>query len=599
MTSPKSLLLGRFAHQGFLKSQRGHRSFVALEADTGRRVVASVVLPGQLANLEAARGLAHRHLAQVIDLSRALDTAVVPEKLDAPAGAGVAIAELVPGRTLHRVLGGKPMSPAKAVACMLRIVDAVGALHARGAFHGAISPFSVIAEPEDRAIAPVLSQLVVSSVAPYCPPERLKGAPSSPSDDVWALFATLYTALTGQAPFAAPTRDALARQMLAGKPKPLQAFGVDEPALAEILERGLSSDRRQRLVDLPELTKLLNGWERDPRAIPPKRVLSAARPAPTGLIVGGATPSGFNDEELVIDPNVLTEDEGAGLLVSSQLAPRLPPPLPVPPPLPPSDAGLFGAPEPTLVALAREVPPLPAAPLVTGPPTVGRRFSINPFERKRRVWPLVVCAALLSGAGVYLAVGFEPGAVAPAAAAGVTATTPSPVKKVAKPRLDPTQVRDACVSSHFPEGQLESSQGFAFVCEDGDFREISRTLFTRASSTPDADPVRTAEKGELGWYELPATGIIRRSCCPGTPPVILPETTGWCEQLQWAVRRVADDSNKAGDAAPAARSFDKAVNCLYANRIPRPYLYQRPPNQKNRAAFQQFLSRAAISEARR
>jgi hypothetical protein len=238
-------------------------------------------------------------------------------------------------------------------------------------------------------------------------------------------------------------------------------------------------------------------------------------------------------------------------------------------------------------------------PLVTGAPTVAKRLSINPFERKRRAWPLVLCAALVSGAGVYLAVGAEPASVAPAAAPAVPAAAPAPAKKVAKPRLDPAAERDACVSSHFPEGKLESAQGFAFVCEDGDFREIARVLFARASSAPGADPMRTADQSELGWYELPATGIIRRSCCPGTPPVILPETTGWCEQLQWAVRRVADDSNKAGDAAPAARSFDKAVSCLYANQIPRPYLYQRSPTQKNRAAFQQFLSRAAISEARR
>jgi hypothetical protein len=79
----------------------------------------------------------------------------------------------------------------------------------------------------------------------------------------------------------------------------------------------------------------------------------------------------------------------------------------------------------------------------------------------------------------------------------------------------------------------------------------------------------------------------------------LPETSGWCEQLQTVVRRIADDSGKAGDLAPDARSFDKAVSCLFANKVARVYGYEKAPSDANRQAFQQFLSRAAISEARR
>jgi hypothetical protein len=41
------------------------------------------------------------------------------------------------------------------------------------------------------------------------------------------------------------------------------------------------------------------------------------------------------------------------------------------------------------------------------------------------------------------------------------------------------------------------------------------------------------------------------------------------------------------------------VACLFANTVARPYAYEKLPSEANRAAFQQFLSRAAISEARR
>jgi hypothetical protein len=69
--------------------------------------------------------------------------------------------------------------------------------------------------------------------------------------------------------------------------------------------------------------------------------------------------------------------------------------------------------------------------------------------------------------------------------------------------------------------------------------------------------------------------------------------------MQTVVRRIADDSGKAGDLAPDARSFEKAVSCLFANRVLHIYPYEKPPSEANRQAFQQFLSRAAISEARR
>jgi hypothetical protein len=62
---------------------------------------------------------------------------------------------------------------------------------------------------------------------------------------------------------------------------------------------------------------------------------------------------------------------------------------------------------------------------------------------------------------------------------------------------------------------------------------------------------------------------------------------------------MADDSAKSVDLAPLARSFDKAVGCLYAQRIRHGYAYEGPPTPGNRSSFQQFLGRAAISSTRR
>ncbi|MEO7036099.1 MAG: hypothetical protein ABI548_19325 [Polyangiaceae bacterium] len=614
MADPRTPVAGRFAFAGSLKNSQAVERWIGVDGDTGRRVVLAAADAGRLTLLDSARGVKHRHLTGMIAVVRDVDAASLPGERALPPGFGVAVAEFVPGKTLHSELLNSGMNPSKAVAWTLRLADAVQVLHAAGAVHAALSPRSVIAVPEGRAIAPVLSQLVAPGIGPYCPPERLKGSGETAPDDVWALHATLYAALTRQAPFSAPSRDALLKQMLSGRPKPLSAFGIDEPALQEILDRGLAYEKRVRVTELSEFIQTLDGWERDPRAMPPKRQVPP-RPSPRSLMdIVGATGLGKDrDDGIVVDGGTLPDDEGSELKPKPlpQAHPAPPPqqaahtpvaaPAPAPAPPPPRDA--LGS-APALTAAA-------AGLLVGTVAPIKKRLSINPFERKRSVWPLIVIAAVVGGGGVYLAVAPDapapkPGPEEPLAPV-VTQKAPQPER----PKLSPAQARDACVTSYFDTGAFDSGRNFAFVCGDGDFREVASLLqqtarFGQASADAAAPVSAEAAKPDPGthgagldWYELPATAIIRKACCESVTPLTLPETPGWCEQLQTVVRRIADDSGKAGDLAPDARAFDKAVACLFANKVARGYTYEKPPSDANRQAFQQFLSRAAISEARR
>ena len=625
MADPRIPVAGRYSFAGPLKNSQTLERWVGVEQDSGRRVVLAVAEAGRLATLDAARGVKHRHLTSVLEIARDVDAGSLPSGQPLRAGFGVAVAEFVPGTTLHSELSRSGMNPSKAVAWILRLADALQALHSAGAVHGAVSPRSVIAVPEGRAIAPVLSQLVAPALGPYCPPERLKGSGETSPDDVWALHATLYAALTRQAPYSAPTRDALLKQMLSGRPKPLSAFGIDEPALQEILDRGLAYEKRVRVSELPELIGTLDGWERDPRAMPAKRQ-TPPRPVTRSLtaIVGAA---GGKDREdgIVIDGATLADDEGSepqakhppAAAPTAALAP------PAPPLVPASSPQAAGAAPLGPPAAPTAVPALEALGVVSQPTarasawpraaatvaSIKKRISINPFERKRSVWPLVVIAAIVGGGGVYLA-------VAPDAAPPPQKEQPAPAAALPKaappgrPKLSPGERRDSCVASYFDAGAFEPNQNFAFICDDGDFRDVAtqlqRLVRPTAARGPDAGTTPEASRPDAGarasgldWYELPATAIIRKSCCDGATPITLPETVGWCEQLQTVVRRIADDSAKAGDLSPGARSFDKAVSCLYANRVGKMYGYEKPPTTANRQAFQQFLSRAAISEARR
>jgi hypothetical protein len=182
--------------------------------------------------------------------------------------------------------------------------------------------------------------------------------------------------------------------------------------------------------------------------------------------------------------------------------------------------------------------------------------------------------------------------------------------------------RNECVAQHFPPDAFDGQPDFAFVCEDADFPATARRLGSMvmvgdalsdggvgsdAGMTVDVlrlSGMRVADAGigpgsGLEWYELPATAIIRKACCTNAAPVIVPETVGWCEQLQGVIRRMADDSARAMDLSPAARNYDKAVNCLIANRVKHPYTYVGAPSAASRAAFQQFLGRAAIISTKR
>jgi hypothetical protein len=351
------------------------------------------------------------------------------------------------------------------------------------------------------------------------------------------------------------------------------------------------------------------------------------------MAIVGAPAGKDRDDGIVVDGSTLADDEG------SELEPKILPPPPAPAAVaPPIAAAVAAVPTPAALPLPPPaVPPLSpaatAAPLRDAlgvelqpvkrassfPRTVGnvalsitKKISINPFERKRSVWPLVVIAAIVGGGGVYLAVAPDAPLPPPKKEVAAAAVVVPKASQPGRPKLSAGERRDACVASYFDPGAFEPGQNFVFVCADGDLRDaasqLQRLVRPSAVRVDDAGAGATPEatRGDAGvhatgldWYELPATAIIRKSCCDGAAPISLPQTPGWCEQLQTVVRRIADDSSKAGDLAPGARSFDRAVACLFANRVGKTYSYEKAPTAANRDAFQQFLSRAAISEARR
>src|SRR3954471_12013781 len=101
MADPRTPIAGRYAFAGALKNSQGVERWLGLEIETGRRVVLAVADAGRLAMLDTARGVKHRHLTSVIDVVRDVEAASLPSGKALPPGFGVAVAEFVPGKTLH------------------------------------------------------------------------------------------------------------------------------------------------------------------------------------------------------------------------------------------------------------------------------------------------------------------------------------------------------------------------------------------------------------------------------------------------------------------------------------------------------------------
>lgn len=265
-------LAGRYR---FVKRVRGTQKSViwlALAKD-GAQVIASLLPRSRVEGLEPLVGLKHPHLAQVLDVVHDPGADELPDQPPEP-NSSVVIVQQLSGRTLHQRLESGPVPLPRVVLWVTRLTRALIDVHERGGVSGAISPRSIIAQRE--GLVPVLTHIASPPNGAFCSPERVRGDGPSQSDDVWALHATLYTAITRRPPFQAGTRKELAKRILEGAVLPLSHFFLEDIELQKLLENGLRV-RGARSRDLRELEHGLVEWikrgahleEQRPRTVPP------------------------------------------------------------------------------------------------------------------------------------------------------------------------------------------------------------------------------------------------------------------------------------------------------------------------------------------
>ncbi len=183
--------------------------------------------------------------------------------------------EYLRGPSLEVLLGMGALAPARVAQLGAEMARALAAVHGAGALHRDVKPANVIATDDGHFVlvdfglgehAGSAAGLArpFSGTPAYMSPARLLGAVACASDDLYALGVTLRRALTGRAPFAASSLEALRAEAAAG---PAVALAADAPgappALVAAIERLMAAAPAARFASATDARAALEACVAD------------------------------------------------------------------------------------------------------------------------------------------------------------------------------------------------------------------------------------------------------------------------------------------------------------------------------------------------
>ncbi|MER6780701.1 MULTISPECIES: serine/threonine-protein kinase [unclassified Streptomyces] len=186
-------------------------------------------------------------------------------------GAPWIVMEFVAGRSLGALVEQDGRLPWEQVAAIgAEMADALAQAHAAGVVHRDLKPDNVLVQGRrtiitDLGIARVLDGSgatrltrtgIIVGTPQYMPPEQLEGGDAGSPGDIWSLGATLYAAVEGTAPFAAPSLMSLFHAIMTKPLPPARHAGQLAPVLEELLakdpgKRPTATELAERLGTAP------------------------------------------------------------------------------------------------------------------------------------------------------------------------------------------------------------------------------------------------------------------------------------------------------------------------------------------------------------
>ncbi|MFH9175707.1 serine/threonine-protein kinase [Streptomyces albogriseolus] len=216
------------------------------------------------------------------------------------------VMELVEGRSLaDAVKEQERVEPREAARIGLWVLRALRAAHAAGVLHRDVKPGNVLLGRDGRVLltdfgiaqidgdaAITRTGEVVGSVD-YLAPERVRGHDPGPASDLWALGATLYTAVEGISPFRRTSPLTTMQAVVEEETEPLRHAGPLAPVISAFLRKDPAT-RPDAATAEQMLAEAAEG--RRPRAAQeyvPTRAVGAHVPLPrqTGPHPGAGAPA--------------------------------------------------------------------------------------------------------------------------------------------------------------------------------------------------------------------------------------------------------------------------------------------------------------------
>ncbi len=389
-------------------------------------------------------------------------------------GTAYIIMDFLDGVTLKDYLekNGR-LAPAEAIHLLLPVIRSLQHVHAGGVIHRDISPDNIMVLGDGRTklldfgAAREVSQTDIKSLSVilkpgYAPEEqyRSKGR-QGPWTDVYALAATLYRCIVGEAP-----DDAMERMYRDQLPAPADTAAACPPAISRVIMKGLAVRQPDRYQDIPAFLQDLEAALANPEDPAIAAQAPAARPAgERGVPAGGQTGPAGGDRTVLADletgctvladPPAQGEEAARPAAAPAPAEPKAEPaPKPAPEPKP--------APQPSYAPKARPQPEQSAAPAAEPAPKAEPTPQPAPAapEKTGKKKPPVAALAAVAAVAVVAVVGaavFGPKGGSPAAPA---AASSSPAVSGSAP-ADSGNTSAAQSSSSVPQTSETASQSTA------------------------------------------------------------------------------------------------------------------------------------------
>lgn len=277
----------------------------AVDTRRGRTVALKVLAPG-IAGDEQYRSRFRRESDNAAKLT---DPHVIPiHDFGEIEGRLFIDMRLVDGRSLDSLLSEGPLPPARAVAFVAQVAEALADAHAHGIVHRDVKPSNMLVTRSDfvylvdfgiaRSIANnqlglTQTGTVIGTLA-YMAPERFEGGQPDSRSDIYSLACVLAECVTGCPPFDTQSAASLMHaHLVADPPQPSRtSLGVPR-ALDEVIARGMAkdpADRYQSPLDLAIAAKqALRSSSSEPTSISAVPATTMAQmpntdyPSPTGV----------------------------------------------------------------------------------------------------------------------------------------------------------------------------------------------------------------------------------------------------------------------------------------------------------------------------